>query len=124
VESGSKNRIKAASSGTSFYDRIVPADYFLRHLDALIPWQRFTKRPVRLCQGKAPQARPPYGPPVILKMLMVSYLYNLSERQMEVIANDSLSIKWFLGLAVDEPAPDHSTLTMFPGLRRGQARTG
>lgn len=38
---------------------------------------------------------------------------NESEYLMEVVANDSLSIKWFLGLAVDEAAPDHSTLTKF-----------
>jgi len=110
-------RFKAQDSGTFFgdflYDRIVPEDHFLRQLDALIPWQRFKKRLVRLYRGKARQGRPPYDPAVILKMLLVSYLYNLSERQTEAAANDSLSIKWFLGLAVDEPAPDHSTLTKF-----------
>jgi IS5 family transposase len=46
-------------------------------------------------------------------MLLVSYLYDLSERQTEAYVNDSLSAKCFLGLAVDEPAPDHSTLTRF-----------
>ena len=46
-------------------------------------------------------------------MLILSYLYDLSERQTEVFANDGLSAKCFLGLAVDEPAPDHSTLTAF-----------
>jgi hypothetical protein len=35
-------------------------------------------------------------------MLLLSYLYNLSERQTEVYVNDSLSAKCFLGLAVDE----------------------
>lgn len=30
-----------------------------------------------------------------------------------MVANDSLSIKWFLGLAADEAVPDHSTLTAF-----------
>jgi IS5 family transposase len=110
-------RFKAQDSGTFFgdflYDRIVPEDHFLRQLEALIPWPRFTRRLVRLYRGKARQGRPPYDPAVILKMLLVAYLYNLSERQTEVVANDSLSIKWFLGLAVDEPAPDHSTLTKF-----------
>ena len=44
---------------------------------------------------------------------MVAYLYNLSERQVEVYVNDSLSAKYFVGLAVDQKAPDHSTLTKF-----------
>ena len=46
-------------------------------------------------------------------MLFLSYLYNVSERQMEQLATYHLAVKWFLGLAVDEPAPDHSTLTKF-----------
>jgi IS5 family transposase len=50
---------------------------------------------------------------VILKMLMLAYLYDLSERQTEVFVNDSLSAKCFLGLAVNERGPDHSTLTKF-----------
>jgi len=108
-----KKQEKDSFFGDFIYDRAVPEDHFLRQLDALIPWKRLTKRLVRLYRGKAGQGRPPYEPAVILKMLLVSYLYDLSERQTEVVANDSLSIKWFLGLAVDEPAPDHSTLTRF-----------
>ncbi len=104
---------KGSFFGDFLYDRIVPADHFLRHLQALIPWKRFTKKLVRLYRGKARQGRPPYDPVIILKMLLVAFLYNLSERQTEVVANDSLAIKWFLGLAVDEAAPDHSTLTRF-----------
>lgn len=49
----------------------------------------------------------------MLKMLLVSYLYNLSERQTEEVCNDSLSIKCFLGLGADQGAPDHATLTLF-----------
>jgi IS5 family transposase len=50
---------------------------------------------------------------LILKMLLLSYLYDLSERQTEAYVNDSLSAKCFLGLAMDEAGPDHSTLTKF-----------
>ena len=44
---------------------------------------------------------------------MIAFLYNLSERQAEVYVNDNLSAKYFVGLAVDQKAPDHSTLTVF-----------
>ena len=37
----------------------------------------------------------------------------MSERQTEGYVNDSLSAKWFLGLAANERGPDHSTLTKF-----------
>ncbi|MCD6577492.1 MAG: transposase [Anaerolineaceae bacterium] len=47
------------------------------------------------------------------EMLLVAYLYNLSERQTERYINDSMSAKYFLELGMDQFAPDHSTLTKF-----------
>ncbi len=46
-------------------------------------------------------------------MLVVSYLYNISERQTEEMVNLNLAMKYFVGLGADEPAPDHATLTVF-----------
>lgn len=46
-------------------------------------------------------------------MLLVSYLYNISERQTEETANLNLAVKYFLRLGVNERAPDHTTLTAF-----------
>ena len=40
-------------------------------------------------------------------------MYNLSERQVENHLNENLPAKYFVGLAVDEKAPHHSTLTVF-----------
>lgn len=112
-----KRRFKELGMGSFFgnmvYDRAVPESHFLRQLDAIVPWDRFTERLIELYQGRGQVGRAPYDPVVILKMLILAFLYNLSERQTEVFANDSLSGKCFLGLAVDEPAPDHSTLTAF-----------
>jgi IS5 family transposase len=46
-------------------------------------------------------------------MLLLAYLYNLSERQVEEWVNDSLAARCFLHLAADERAPDHTTLSAF-----------
>jgi IS5 family transposase len=46
-------------------------------------------------------------------MLFLTYLYNLSERQIEDCCNFYLPAKAFLGLGVAEKAPDQSTLTVF-----------
>jgi IS5 family transposase len=112
-----RKRYKEQGTGSFFgeylYDKAVPESHFLRKLEALVDWDLFSERLVRLYQGQAQVGRPPYNPAVILKMLLLSYLYNLSERQTEVYVNDSLSAKYFLKLAVDEAAPDHSTLTAF-----------
>jgi IS5 family transposase len=68
---------------------------------------------VELYVGKARWGRPPYDPVLIFKMLLISYLYNVSERQTERLADENVPVKWFLGLAFDEAPPDHSTLTAF-----------
>jgi IS5 family transposase len=99
--------------GRLVYDRIIPRDHFLMRLDETIPWQRFTYKLVKYYRGRALEGRPPYDPATLLKMLLVAYLYNLSERQVEEVANFNLPVKCFLGLAADELAPDHSTLTAF-----------
>jgi len=110
-------RYKKTGSGSFFgnlvYGRAVPAGHFLRHLDVLVDWGKFTEELIGLYRGMGEIGRPPYNPAMILKMLVLSYLYNLSERQTEAYVNDSLSGKCFLGLAVDEAGPDHSTLTAF-----------
>ncbi len=114
-----KKRFKELGTGSFFgelvYDRAMPRRHFLGQLDQVVDWENYTERLLRLYKGGAQVGRPPYNPVVILKMLLLSYLYGLSERQTEVYVNDSLSAKCFLGLAVDEPAPDHSTLTTFKG---------
>jgi transposase len=69
--------------GQWVYNRVVPEKHFLRQLDALIEWQVFTEKLLRLYKGGGEVGRPPYDPAVILKMLLVSYLSNLSERQTE-----------------------------------------
>jgi len=112
-----KKRYKKQDIGSFFgnmiYDRIVPQDHFLRKLAAIIPWQQFAELLVKFYMGGAMYGRPPYNPVMLLKMLVISYLYNLSARQTEQQVTENLPMKWFVGLAVDEPAPHHSTINKF-----------
>jgi IS5 family transposase len=99
--------------GTSVYERVVPRDHFLVQLNQVIDWDSFTDILLPAYKGLAEAGRPPYPPVVILKMLVITYLYRFSERQVEEATNLNLAIKEFVGLAVDELAPDHSTLSEF-----------
>lgn len=99
--------------GTYIYDQIVPQDHFFRKLNEIIDWGAFTKKLLKLYRGGAEYGRPPFDPALILKMLLVAYLYDISERQVEDYVNYYLPAKYFLGLAVDQQAPDHSTLSKF-----------
>lgn len=46
-------------------------------------------------KGQARRGRPPYEPQVLLKMLFLSYLYNVSERSMGEFADTNL-LAWRL----------------------------
>ena len=99
--------------GHFLYSRILPKDHFLVRARETIPWDRFTRKLLKYYKGGAEYGRCPYEPAKILRMLFLSYLYNLSERETEDFANLHLAGKFFVGLGADEPAPDHSTLTIF-----------
>jgi len=99
--------------GEYLYDQVVPRDHFLRKLRQIIDWDRFTRKLIKLYKGEGVVGRPPFDPALVLKVELIAYLYNLSERQVEVHINENLPAKFFVGLAVDQNAPDHSTLTVF-----------
>jgi transposase len=56
--------------------------------------------------------RPGLAPGVYFRCLLVGYFEGIdSERGIDWRCNDSLSLKAFLGLPIDSPAPDHSTIS-------------
>ena len=95
------------------YDRVVPSNHFLRRLREQINWDELSRRVMPYYKGGAEYGPVPYHPAMILRMLFLSYLYNLSARQTEDLVNSNLAAKYFIGLAVYDPAPDHSTLAVF-----------
>lgn len=112
-----KPRFVETGSGSFFgdylYEQVVPAQHFLRQLKQMIEWEWFTRKLLKLYKGGGVVGRPPFDPALVLKVELIAYLYNLTERQVEVYVNENLPAKYFVGLAVDEKAPDHSTLTVF-----------
>jgi len=106
---------KGTFFGDFAYQRVLSRHprHFLVVLAQLFDWEAKTKAFIQLYKGRGIMGRRPYPPGMIFKMLFLSYLYNVSERAMEELADLNVLIKWFLGIAVDEPVPDHSTLTAF-----------
>jgi len=95
--------------------------HFLVALEKLFDWDVYSEAFIELYQGKGRRGRPPYNPMLIFKMLLISYLYDVSERDVERLVDENLIAKWFVGLAMDASPPDHSTLSAFKRrLIRGQ----
>ena len=99
--------------GNFVYEQVVPNSHFLRQLADLIDWDELTEGLADLYKGGGEYGAVPYHPAVLLKMLLITYLYKLSERETEMFVSDSLAARYFLGIATTERVPDHSSLSVF-----------
>lgn len=99
--------------GHFLYSRILPKNHFLVRAKEIIPWDRFTHKLLKYYKGAGEYGRTAYEPAKILRMLLLSYLYDISERETEEFVNLNLAAKYFVSLGVDEHAPDYSSLTTF-----------
>jgi len=78
--------------GNFLYEQKVSKDHFLRKSNEVMDWDRFTGKLLGHYKSKGEIGQALYNPTTILKMLLLSYLWNVSERMIEVPANDSFSI--------------------------------
>ncbi len=99
--------------GHFVYSQVVPRDHFLVRLNQVVDWDALVALLLPAYEGLGQVGNTPYNPVVILKMILLAYLYKLSERQIEEFVNFNLPAKEFVGLAVHVAAPDHSTLSVF-----------
>jgi transposase len=88
---------------------LVPADNFYRHLEAELDlgfvrdWAR---------ELYAERGRPSIDPVVFFKLQLVMFFEGIrSERKLVETAGLNLAHRWYLGYALDEALPDHSSLT-------------
>src|SRR6195952_1555453 len=91
--------------GNAFYDR----------LNKILSEHKFDAKVEHLCRKyykKSPYGRPSMAPGVYFRSLLIGYFEGLdSERGIAWRTADSLSLRRFLGYALDEATPDHSTIS-------------
>jgi transposase len=88
---------------------LVPADNFYRHLEARLDLS-FVRDWTR--ELYAERGRPSIDPVVFFKLQLVMFFEGIrSERHLIETASLHLAHRWYLGYALDEDLPDHSSLT-------------
>lgn len=101
-------------------------DHFYRHLEATLDlsFVRDWKRELYAARG-----RPSIDPVVFLKLQLLMFFEGIrSERKLVETANLNVAHVWYLGSALNEALPDHSSLTRtrqakeWHGLRRLRLR--
>ena len=89
---------------------MVPADDFIRKLDANLDLSFVYDETRTLYSRRC--GRPPIDPVVLVKYLLVGYLYGIpSERQIEQRIMRENALRWYLGLDFFDSVPDHSTIS-------------
>ena len=91
-----------------------PGHPFYQRLNDLLREHEFDRHAEDLCQGfYAPtMGRPGLAPGVYFRCLMVGYFEGIdSERGIAWRCADSLSLRRFLGIGLDQQMPDHSTIS-------------
>jgi transposase len=105
---GKKVRQSTPVPAVSLED-LVPQDHFYRHLERALDLS-FIHDLVR--DAYATGGRPSIDPVVFFKLQLVVFFEGIrSERHLMRLVADRLSVRWYLGYNLDEPLPDHSSLT-------------
>jgi transposase len=90
-------------------EELVPQDHFYRQVERVLDL-RFVRELV--APYYAVGGRPSIDPMVFFKLELVMFFEGIrSERQLLRLAADRLGVRWYIGYDLDEPLPDHSSLT-------------
>src|SRR6266849_6995204 len=87
----------------------IPETHLLRLIDRSVDFS-FVRD--RLTRFYSPTGRPSIDPEVLLRLLLVGYLYGItSERRLLDEVRMHLAYRWFTRLGFDQEIPDHSTFS-------------
>ena len=105
---GSKARLFGPITNVCL-DDLVPIDHFYRQLEQRVDLT-FVRDLVRPCYASG--GRPSIDPIVFFKLQLIMFFEGIrSERRLMAVAADRLSLRWYLGYDLQEPLPDHSSLS-------------
>src|ERR1035438_6398492 len=91
-----------------------PGHPFYERVNKLLETERFDEFAEKQCARFYAEnnGRPSLTPGIYFRLLLVGYFEGIdSERGIAWRAADSFGLRQFLGIAIDEPTPDHSTIS-------------
>src|SRR6476660_103318 len=100
------------SESLFYYFRLeeqIPTDHLLRMIDGHVDFSFLREQ---LKDFYSPTGRPSIDTEVLLRLLLVGYLYGItSERRLMDEVRMHLAYRWFTRLSFDQEIPDHSTFS-------------
>ncbi|WP_418790466.1 IS1182 family transposase [Phosphitispora sp. TUW77] len=90
-------------------EELVPKDHLLREVIDKIDFSFIYDKVENMYSHRG---RRSVDPVKLIKMLLIGYFFGIpSERQLEEQVRVNLAYRWFLNIDLDEPVPDHSTIS-------------
>jgi len=99
--------------GMQMYETLVPKNHFLRKVDEHINWIPLIQKITPAYKGQFTLGTSPINPVTLFKMMLLSFLYDRSEREVEIMCDESIPFKYFIEIGIDEKAPDHTSISKF-----------
>ncbi len=93
------------------FEKLVPPAHDLRQVKALIDFERF--RTELATHYHPSEGRPADDPVLLLKLELLEYQYNLSDRAVIAQAQVNVAFRYFLDLSLESRLPDPSLFTVF-----------
>lgn len=105
-----KNEPKQLSMYSILYDKI-PENHILKKIDSVVDLNFINE----MLKGSYCEyyGRPAKEPDMMCKILILQYLYNLSDVQVIDETKLNLAYMWFIGINPEEDLPDPSLLAKF-----------
>ena len=91
-------------------DDLVPEDHLLRRIDVVLDLDFIRDRVRDTYDQESARGRPPWDPVLLYRMMLLGFLFDLSENRLEQEVRMHAGYRWFLGLDFDDPVPDRTTL--------------
>jgi len=106
-----KSTAQLSFSDLLIHQRKLKSKFFAQ-LDTIIDWNQIETEISRYYKkGKGVDGRPSYSGLLLFKMSLLQTWHGLSDYEVELQVNDSLSFMQFTGLSLEDSVPDHSVLS-------------
>jgi len=92
------------------FEKLIPKDHLLVKIDSIID---FTFVYDMLKDEYSDIGRGSKDPAMMIKILLLEYLYNLSDVKVEKRIQTDIVFRWFLDLGLNDIVPDDTTISHF-----------
>ena len=99
------------------FEKLIPKNHLLVKIDSTIDFS-FVYEKVKDKYSNV--GRGSKDPVMMVKILLLEYLYSLSDVEVANRINTDVAFRWFLGLGIDDEVPDDTTISYFRVKRLGE----